>query len=206
LGRLTTVYAEWSNKGSNLSRLPLFDIDVMALFRNKYRIETTRLKDWDYTSDGTYFVTICTKNMTDNFGQVINCEMNLNDCGKLVASEWMRTATIRKNVILDEWIIMPNHFHGIMTLANPLMKNIRPHGRSSTIRKSSLGSIIGQFKAVTTKLIRAKGKSDFAWQPRFYDHLIRDEKSLRKIREYIVKNPGQWEFEKDMAAHCPRFL
>ncbi len=85
-------------------------------FKNKYRIESARLHSWDYTAPGWYFVTVCTKNKENFFGDVIDGEMNLSKAGRIVSEEWLKTAIIRSNIMLDEWVIMPNHLHGILVI------------------------------------------------------------------------------------------
>lgn len=84
----------------------------MTLYTNKYRIESARCSTWDYTSNGTYFVTICTKNRQCFFGDGVDGEMNLSEIGAIVAEEWQKTAQIRPNVQLGAWVVMPNHFQG----------------------------------------------------------------------------------------------
>jgi putative transposase len=163
----------------------------MTLFRNTYRIETARLKGWNYTNSGVYSVTICTRGMEEYFGKVVIGEMVMNSMGEIAAKEWLRTAEKRKNIILDEWIVMPNHFHGIMIITGE-NRNVN----SRTLPSNSLGSIIGQFKSIVTTRIHLLGFTIFAWQPRFHDHIIRNEKSLNTIRRYIKNNPLNWENEK----------
>jgi REP element-mobilizing transposase RayT len=90
----------------------------MTLYKKKYRIESTRLKDWDYSRDGYYFVTICTQDKKCFFGDVIDEKVQLSAIGEIVADEWQKTPQIRKNVSLDTWIIMPNHVHGIIVINN----------------------------------------------------------------------------------------
>ncbi len=90
----------------------------MTLFKNKYRVESTRLKGWDYTAAGLYFVTVCAKNRECFFGNVVNAEMCLSPIGEIVADEWQQTPRVRPYVELDEWIIMPNHVHGIIAIGN----------------------------------------------------------------------------------------
>ncbi len=85
-------------------------------FKNKYRIEPARLRSWDYASPGWYFVTVCTKNRENFFGDVIGGEMYVSEVGRMVSEEWIKTAIIRSNIILDEWILMPNHIHGILVI------------------------------------------------------------------------------------------
>lgn len=116
----------------------------------------------------------------------------LSDVGKIIEEEWKKTPEIRKCVILDEWKIMPNHIHGILIIKN----NVETRRRGVSTNKwkpNSLGSILNQFKSVCTKNIWKIGYHDFCWQPRFYDSLIRDEKSLTKIKEYIMFNPIKWK-------------
>ena len=96
----------------------------MTLFKNKYRIESARLKNWDYTNDAAYFVTICIKNMRNYFGKIIDDKVILTKTGKIVDEEWLKTKDIRKNVILDEYIVMPNHFHGIIMILNENIINV----------------------------------------------------------------------------------
>lgn len=164
----------------------------MNLYKNKYRIESTRLKDWDYSSSGYYFVTICTKNRECIFGDVVNGQMRLSEIGEIVTEEWQKTEQIRENVKLDEWIIMPNHIHGITAIGN----NVETHCDASLQKKNNLSFIIRGFKSTTTKRIHMAGYSNFAWQSRFYEHIIRNENSLQKIREYINNNPIKWELDE----------
>ncbi len=176
----------------------------MTLFRNKYRIESTRLKGWDYRNSGMYYITICTSNMKKYFGNIKNGIVHLSTKGKIVEEEWENTAIKRSNVILDEYVVMPNHFHGIIALekinsqSTPEMSQQKSQsGRdvstkeSNTLKPHSLGSIIGQFKSKCTK--RIWGFNDqFKWQGRFHDRIIRNEKELDNIRAYIHYNPLKW--------------
>ena len=111
---------------------------------------------------------------------------------------------IRRNVTLDHYVVMPNHLHGIIIIVeSPQSDRISGPAVVETSRRDvstvpsgvqsgSLGAIIGQIKSVCTKRIWASGSRDFAWQPRFYDHIIRDEPSLNRIRQYVVDNPARW--------------
>ena len=176
----------------------------MTRYRDQYRIESIRLPGWDYTSAAHYFVTLCTKNQQCFFGDVVECMMHLSPIGEIVAEEWQKTPMIRRYVMLDLWVVMPNHLHGIIILVES------PQGDRTScaavvetsrrdvstippgVKSGSLGAIIGQVKSVCTKRIWTSGCRDFAWQPRFYDHIIRDEPSLNRIRQYIVDNPAKW--------------
>lgn len=90
----------------------------MTLYKNKYRIESTRCQNWDYTSNGYYFVTICTQNQEYFFGNVVADKIQLSPVGEIVAEEWHKTAQIRSYIELDEWVVMPNHLHGIIIIKN----------------------------------------------------------------------------------------
>jgi putative transposase len=195
----------------------------VTLFKGKYRVESARLRGHDYSSPGAYFVTICTKGMRCWFGEVVDGTMRLSPFGEIVAEEWQETEQIRPNVTLDEWKVMPNHLHGIVVIHEMPHARTTPHGNPSvkttrggkpfvettrrvvstttkttkTLKSNSLGSIIGQFKAAATKRIHAAGCPEFTWQPRYHDHIIRNEGSLNKIREYIANNVLRWEFDRN---------
>jgi len=175
----------------------------MTLFRDKYRVESTRLKGWDYSAAGYYFLTICTRDRICFFGDI-------------VADEWMKTALIRPNVTMDEWIVMPNHLHGIIVIHDPPGPVETPRrgvstssapvqtprrGVSPTWKPNSLGSIVNQIKSVCTKRIWKSGHIDFGWQPRFYDRILRDESSLQKARQYVQENPASWDLDRDKPFH-----
>jgi REP element-mobilizing transposase RayT len=180
---------------------------IMTLFKQKYRVESTRLKGWDYTAAGYYYVTICTKNRDFFFGKVIENDIRLSVIGGIVAEEWLKTEEIRPNVKLDEWIIMPNHMHAILVITNQMpvetfRRNVSTHPSQhpSRLQPNSLGSIIGQFKSVCTKRIWTAGFNSFGWQTRFYDRIIWDEESLNKARQYIANNPLKWNMDRDNPA------
>ncbi len=188
----------------------------MSKFQDKYRVETTRLDVWDYSSPWWYYVTINTKDHIEYFGSIVNGKMVLNELGKIIEDEWQKTKLVRRNVDLDYYVIMPNHLHGIIIL-NGIERRDDPMGRlpnnaeceiiknetmqrivsTKTLKANSLGSIVGQFKPVCTKRIRALGYKCFSWQSSFYDRIIRNEKELYKIRKYITDNPLKWEIEKN---------
>ena len=176
----------------------------MTLFHETYRIESARLKGWDYAGYGWYFVTICVKDRQCVFGEIVDGEMQLSSVGKIVEEEWLQTAALRPYVILDTCVVMPNHLHGIIVLekddpgaVETSRGDVSETKQEVKLQPHSLGSIINQFKGASTKRIRTSTLPDFSWQPRFYDHVIRSEKSLEKIREYIMNNPMQWEMDTE---------
>jgi len=183
----------------------------MTLFKDKYRIESARLKGFNYSRNGYYFVTICTRDKECVLGDVLDGEMSLSPIGEIIAEEWQKTEQIRSNVSLDVWIVMPNHLHGIIIINNDVETHChasltQPDACHASLhkndinkfgpQKNNLASIIRGFKSAATNRIRASDY-DFAWQARFYDHVIRDERSLEQVRKYIIDNPLKWELEKD---------
>ena len=103
----------------------------MDKFQNKYRIESSRLHNWDYTSKGSYFITICTKNRQFYFGDCINGKMKLSNIGETAKNELLKTESMRKNVKLDEWVVMPNHVHAIIIIENPVSDAVETQGVAS---------------------------------------------------------------------------
>jgi len=150
------------------------------LFNNKYRIPSTRIPDWDYSNKGYYFVTICAKDHECFFGKIKDEKMVLSEIGEIAEKEWNITKKIRQGVLLDEYIIMPNHIHGIMILESGI---------------DNLSAIIRGYKSAVTKKVKELGNESFQWQTRFYEHVIRTDKSLNAIREYIANNIIKWELD-----------
>lgn len=160
----------------------------------KHNRNSIRLKDYDYNQAGAYFVTICTYDKICVLGEIINGEVHLNDVGKIVESEWKKPGKVRKNFILDSFVIMPDHLHGIIIICDTDVGATRPVAPTTrvTLIPNSLGSIIGQFKSVATKRIRKSGLHHFKWQCNYFERVIRNEKELNRIREYIKNNPFNW--------------
>jgi REP element-mobilizing transposase RayT len=149
-----------------------------------------RLKGYDYTQTGGYFVTICTENRKPILGEIINGSTQLNVSGSIVASTWRWLPEQYPHVKLDAWVVMPNHFHGILFLSNDL-----PGGsRTAPTKGKSLGRLIGAFKTVSTKRINEIQGTHARpfWQRNYYEHVIRNETDLEEIREYIQHNPLKW--------------
>ena len=160
--------------------------------------KSIRLKEYDYTNPNWYYITICTYNKKDAFGDVKYGKMILNNYGKIVDEEWIKTKEIRKNIDLDDYVIMPNHFHGIIIINSSVgaTRRVAPTKVKSTLQAGSLGAIIGQFKSKVTKRIRSSGLENFKWQRNYYEHIIRNEQDLYRIRTYIQKNPLRWELDE----------
>jgi len=143
-----------------------------------------RLKDYDYSLPGNYFVIICTKDRECLFGEIINDEMVLSETGRMVKKWWLR---------LDEFIIMPNHMHGIIEI-------ICRGGVTPPLQyKPILGQIVGYFKYQSTKTINKKNNTfgEKLWQRNYYEYIIRGEKDLDRIRSYILENPEKWDGDRN---------
>jgi REP element-mobilizing transposase RayT len=158
-----------------------------------------RLKGYDYAQEGMYFFTICTYNRQLLFGNVKNGEMKLNKFGRVVCDEWRQSTDIRREIELDMFIVMPNHLHGIVMMTD---RDVGATGGSpfpSGPSKHSLGAFIAGFKsAITTRINKICGTPQVPiWQRNYYEHVIRDEESLKRIREYILNNPAQWDLDPE---------
>jgi len=155
----------------------------MTLFKNKYRIESNRHKNWDYSSPSGYFVTICTFERKCFFGEIINEKFLSSKIGMIVKEEWENIPQVFSNVSLDHYVIMPNHIHGILVILD----------KNSNI---SLGHLISQFKSKATKKILKSGNNIFRWQSNYYDRIIKNEKEFSDIRQYIDNNILKWDLDK----------
>ena len=169
--------------------------------------KSLRLPEYDYSQAGYYFVTICTENKKCLFGKVENGKMILNQFGKIVDEEWKKTLEIRKNVLLDAFIIMPNHVHGIIIAGDQPVGVCRRQTRAGRgLKPQSFGSIVNHIKSVCTKRIRSYCVNNFKknpseiWQRNYFEHIIRNEKSLLEIRNYILNNPLKWELDSENPA------
>lgn len=153
-----------------------------------------RLGNYDYRRSGVYFVTLCTYRFAHVFGQIVDGNVELNDLGRLVEEEWTRTALIRPSVDTDLFVVMPNHLHGLLFLRETTPSDGVSSG-AATLRANSLGSIIGQFKSIVTKRSRslAVPPGGPIWKRNYYDHIVRNQPSLDRIRRYIIANPARWQ-------------
>lgn len=177
----------------------------------KYRVESFRLQNRDYAANGWYYVTIKTKLNRHYFGYVKNEHMQLNELGKIAKKCWMKIPEHYPFVILDEFVIMPNHVHGIIVINKPeidgpvetqdlaslqIRKNLPIRRNKFGPQSQNLGAIVRGFKIGVTKFAR-KNNIPFCWHPRYYDRVLRIENDeLFFRREYIKNNPSQWHKRK----------
>jgi len=220
-------------------------VDNSNKFAGKFKLKSSRLKNWDYSTPGFYLITICTYNHNNFFGKIIDNKMELSKRGEIVKSELLKTFEIRKNIKLHEWVVMPNHVHILMEIKyridnivetprmasllnqsnnlnpnnnqntklkqnnnlnqsefnyveTPCMASLQSKDKHKILNKKSnqlISKTIQQFKSAVTRQINPQ-TIFFAWQSRFHDQIIKDEKELLMIKNYIINNPINWQKDK----------
>jgi REP element-mobilizing transposase RayT len=174
-------------------------------FKNKYRIPSIRLQTWDYSNNGAYFITICTQDRNHFFGDIQNGNMQLSEIGKLAEQYWMEIPNHFSFIELENFVVMPNHVHGILIINNislsecvetrQCLVSTIGSSRFQNQGKNTISSIVGSYKSIVTKMSR-KINQNFGWQSRFHDHIIRNSKSFDTIQNYIFDNPLNWKNDK----------
>ena len=197
-----------------------------------YNRHSIRLKDYDYSQNGFYFITICVQKKACMFGDIKSNKMILTDIGTLAEQHWIDIQNHYNNILLHEYIIMPNHIHGIIEITNnentcrgvalqrpftnlqmqtqqpqmllkqklqrALQSNAPTNNKMSSIspKQGTISTIIRSYKSGLTKQLHNDGFIGPIWQRNYYEHIIRNEIELNKIREYIINNPVNWENDK----------
>jgi putative transposase len=183
----------------------------VTLYLDKYRVETSRLRGWDYRLPGWYFETICTRNRACVLGCVVDDKMQLSAAGLAVQSEFIELPGHYDRVYLDAFIVMPNHVHAIVVIGGKhvysptaliVERGIDNPGWLSP-QAVSLSTIIRSYKAGVTRRCRLEVFGNFAWQSGFYDHVLRATVSLDAVRDYILKNPANWVHDIDNPFRVP---
>jgi len=182
-------------------------------FQNKYRISSSRLKNWDYGKNGAYFITICAGNREHFFGEIVSIndenEMQFNEIGILANGFWSEIPKHFPFVELGNYQVMPNHVHGILIIdkkyivddiVETLHCNVSTDNKNKQMAKISpkpgtISTIIRSYKSVVTKNAHYI-HADFEWQERFHDHIIRDSESFERIQNYIENNVANWKDDK----------
>jgi putative transposase len=200
---------------------PLLLFIMCSLFRNKFRNESFRLNSHDYSSGGTYFITICTHMGLSYFGHISNGKMIWSKSAQIAYNLWYELPEHFAFVSLDEFVVMPNHVHGIIIIQsmsavgtlhatslqnttslqhpkNPVRIMHATSGHRNEFmsiispKPGSLATVVRSYKSAVSKNIHLSDP-DFSWQPRYYDHLIHSTRELDRIRDYIINNPGKWD-------------
>ena len=174
----------------------------MTYDRELHHRQSIRWQEHDYAASGTYFVTICTADRACLFGDVLDSETRVNALGRIVEDEWVRTGVVRPEVVIDVFVVMPNHLHGFVTL-RPDESRQDPGANmaqgDAALRRPprSLGSMIAAFKQVTTvRINEVRGTPGASiWQRGYHDRVVRDGDEFDRIAEYIVTNPDRWEHD-----------
>ncbi len=168
---------------------------------NPFHRHSLRLKKYSYSMPGAYFITICTYRKENILGQIIDGKIKLNVLGKITVREWLKTFQIRKNIQLDEYVIMPNHFHGIIILTDckDTMNRALANESFGKPIPGSIPTIVRMFKSAVTREIKRLDYPFFysIWQRNYYEHIIRNENELDCIRKYIQENPLRWQYDKE---------
>ncbi len=156
-----------------------------------------RLRNYDYSQNGMYFVTICTQNKKCYFGKIINDEMKLNIVGKIANKYLVDISKYYENVNIIEHVVMPNHIHLIVEICDEVVTEQCSVTTVNGKNYGLLSKIVKSYKnAVTKEINKIYSKNNFNWQRSYYDHIIRKEESLQKIQEYIIINPQEWESDE----------
>jgi REP-associated tyrosine transposase len=203
----------------------------MTLFKDKYRMEPARWEKWDYSWPGSYFVTICTGSRRNWFGCIADDVIELSDIGRIAEEFWMRIPDHYPFVELGDFVVMPNHVHGIIHINNvetqliasqlveedvsgrgAVKGDMREVGNCGVVdamnrvstfgpQKNNLGGIVRSYKARVCRKVRLSCDGRFAWQSRYFDRVIRNEKELGHIQEYIAVNPLRWKYDYENPNH-----
>lgn len=165
---------------------------------------SVRLAGFDYRAAGAYFITICASRRSEVFGRIENNAVTLNGYGRIVVEEWQRTAALRAEIALDEFIVMPDHFHAIVWIVGahgnaPLASQPprqRAHCHAPLREPRSLSSLVSGFKGAVTRRINAQRATRNwspvqVWQRGYYERIVRDENELNETRRYIFENPSR---------------
>ena len=188
---------------------------------NIHHRRSIRLKGYDYSKSGLYFITICCQDRACLFGNIENGKMIWNDAGLMVENEWLKLTERFNNIQLHEYVVMPNHFHAILEIVGATLlvaqnetvvqnygntQNGQPQGIAPTtggVKNKTLGHIIGAFQSIVTveyirgvKTLKWQPFNGKLWQRNYYEHIIRNEKSFNTISEYIINNPVKWKGDK----------
>jgi len=172
---------------------------------------SVRLKEFDYSQPGAYFITIVTINRESLFGTIKGDQVNLSDLGRIVESEWQRLEKRFRTIQLGVWVVMPNHFHGIIIISETenSWRKVENGVNSSAVEhfgspvSGSIATIVRSFKSSVTQRYQwaAQSSTTKVWQRGFYDHVIRSEEDYGNVHDYIVNNPIKWSEDENFINH-----
>ncbi len=187
---------------------------MAKLFKGKYRVPSARCPNWDYSSNGAYFITICTERRILFFGSIKNKKLKLFEAGQIADRLWAEIPLHHPYIRLDAFVVMPNHVHGILIINTADQHDDKKNTSDADVKLSeeisndknatdfmskispktgSLGAVIRSYKsACSNQINKMNPELNFKWQARFHDRIIRDDESFCRIRQYIINNPSNW--------------
>ena len=166
-----------------------------------HRRRSIRLMGYDYSHAGAYFVTVCSQHRECLYGEVPGGEMKLNEAGRMVQSVWDELPHHYPHVELDQFIVMPNHIHGVIVLTDGIVgAGFKP----APTKRHGLPEIVRAFKTFSSRRVNQFRRTPGlrVWQRNYYEHIIRDESDLFQIRQYIGENPAKWEEDENHSANA----
>jgi REP element-mobilizing transposase RayT len=190
------------------------DVNHGNLNKDRSDRQLIRLKGYDYKKEGAYLVTICTFDRQCNLGIIDNGIIKLSPIGETVKKYWNEIPDHFDNVVLDKFVIIPKHIHGILVIDKKIksdnVKDAKCRGvkfNAPTNTKNqyysdispepgSISVIVRTFKSTITRWCKKNGFRNFRWQPNFYDRIIRNDKELSHVRQYIINNPLNWQVDE----------
>ena len=175
----------------------------MSYDPNKHHRRSIRLSGYDYSQKGIYFVTVCTQNREHLFGKIENGEMQMNDAGRMVEFTWFDLPNHNSHIVLDEFVVMPDHVHGVILITDgnadvDVGAGSEPAPTEPTpTERHPLSEIVRQFKTFSAKRVnQIRGITGIpVWQRDYYEHIIRNDAELDHVRQYIANNPAKWDYE-----------
>ena len=173
----------------------------LGLPRKGYRRQAERLRSFDYAAPGAYFITVSSWNRQESLGEVMDEGVKLSDEGRIVGEAWLALPRHYPSLALDSFVVMPNHVHGILVLGD-VGAGFKPAptvaaGRSP--RRHAIPEIVRAFKTFSARQINVRRQSvgRHVWQRGYYDHVVRDDRDLGRIRGYILTNPLRWSMDQE---------
>jgi REP element-mobilizing transposase RayT len=184
----------------------------MAKFADRFNTKSDHLQNFNYSTPGNYFITICAINKNKFFGKIVNNEIVLSKMGIIANNCLIDISKHFANVCSDAFVVMPNHVHILLRVETPYMASLQDNRQITLVNyshknhpdyfprisqksKQLIPKIVQQYKSAVTKLINPKTVF-FAWQPRYHDIIVKDEFQLIKIKNYIITNPANWQKDK----------
>ena len=173
----------------------------MSYDPNKHHRRSIRLRGYDYSQKGIYFVTACTQNREHLFGKIEKGEMQMNDAGQMVEFTWFDLPNHNPPIVLDEFVVMPDHVHGIILITDGNAVRAGSEPAPTIPTRHPLSETVRQFKTFSAKHVnQIRGVTGIpVWQRDYYEHIIRNDVELEHVRQYIATNPKKWNCKCDHA-------